>query len=261
MATDTKEKPNEKSYDKIYRTKDYSKFKILKCNRSISALHLKRLKESLIQTNQLKLHPIIVTSDFEVIDGQHRLEAAQQLDLSIYYIISEDVKRNHIIECNANQKPFDLQDYIRFSVEETKNKDYIRLRDLLIKTGLKTKSLLNLLFVKTSNEMIRRLKTGNFKLPAEEDLVYYINHYMQFKEYIATKNLTPQTMFIYYKFTRAFHYLITSPGFENAIFYKKLDHRWHTLRPCATAQEWYKLLISIYNFKNITHTICPIDVE
>lgn len=249
---------NKLSYDKIFRTRDYDKFNMLECNRELNPLHLKRLMESIQRNNQLKLHPIIVTSGYEVIDGQHRLESARRLGLSIYYIISDEVQKQHIIECNANQKPFELNDFIRFSIQETKNKDYIRLQDLLMKTGLKVKAMLNLLFVKTPNDMIHKLKTGHFTLPPEEDVVYLVNNYMQFKEYIATKNVTPQSMFIYYKFTRAFHWLVMNPNFDKAIFYKKLDIRWHTIKTCSTAQEYYKLLIDIYNWKN---TLRPLDAN
>lgn len=257
MATQMNSLP----YDKVYRTMDYSKFNFLECNRNLCPVHLKRLMESIRTNNQLKLHPIIVTSDYDIIDGQHRLESARRLGLSIYYIISDDVTKQHIVECNANQKAFDLKDFIKFSIQETKNKDYIRLQQLLDLTGLKVKALLNLLFVKTPNDMIHKLKTGHFKLPAEEELVYSINHYMQFREYITTKNLTPQSMFIFFKFTRAFHYLIHSPGYDNSIFYKKLEYRWHTMRPCSTAQEWYKLLIDIYNWKNTLHPIDPMIMQ
>lgn len=270
MATGTNElsydqpstvKVKELSYDKIFKTRDYDKFHILECNRSIAFVHLKRLMEAIKRDNQLKLHPIIVTSDYEVIDGQHRLEAARRLGLSIYYIVSDDVTKQHIIECNANQKAFELNDFIRFSIQETKNADYVHLQDLLMDTGLKVKAMLNLLFVKTPNDMIHKLKTGDFKLPPEEDVTYLVTNYIQFRNYMATKNVTPQSMFIYYKFTRAFHWLLMNPNFDKTLFYKKLDMRWHTIKTCSTAQEYYKLLVDIYNWKNTLRPLDPNDIN
>lgn len=67
-------------------TTNYDKFKPFFLNRSIQKRNLENLKQSLEKDNLLNLNPIIVTNDFEILDGQHRFHAAKDLNLPIHYI-------------------------------------------------------------------------------------------------------------------------------------------------------------------------------
>lgn len=91
---------------RLERTSDYSLFKLLRGNRDLNKPHMNKMKEAIESDNRLNLHPIIVNKNFEVIDGQHRLQCAKELGVDIFYIRSEDVENKHIINCNVNQKPF-----------------------------------------------------------------------------------------------------------------------------------------------------------
>jgi ferredoxin-NADP reductase len=56
----------------IQATKDYSMFSFVKGNRRVNAPKLKRLKSSMKQVNACHLYPIIVSSNYAILDGQHR---------------------------------------------------------------------------------------------------------------------------------------------------------------------------------------------
>ena len=60
----------------VLSTTDYAKFKTLQGNRDVNKLHVSRLKES-FKTAYL-LSPIVVNQYYEIIDGQHRYEAAKE---------------------------------------------------------------------------------------------------------------------------------------------------------------------------------------
>ena len=77
----------------IYKTTDYSQFKFLPGNRKIAG---NILIESILEKNKLATHPIVVSKDMFVIDGQHRLDAASSLGIPIYYIIDEDFEPDDI---------------------------------------------------------------------------------------------------------------------------------------------------------------------
>ena len=98
----------------LYATKDYSKFKLLKgLNRSIKKGHLKRLVESISKKNLLKDFPIIVDKDFYVLDGQHRLKAAEVLGLKVYFFITSDMTVDDIpiINClNLKWTPLEFME-------------------------------------------------------------------------------------------------------------------------------------------------------
>lgn len=77
-------------------------------------------------------NPIIVNEKYEVIDGQHRLEAFRALAIPVDYIM---VKGAGIEECrllNRKQGNWTTLDYLK-SYARGGNKNYIRLYDLMIK--------------------------------------------------------------------------------------------------------------------------------
>ncbi|MEK6878376.1 MAG: ParB/Srx family N-terminal domain-containing protein, partial [Nanoarchaeota archaeon] len=73
---------------KIEKTTDYKMFKKLKGNRNIYKPHLNGLIQSIQEENLLQYNPITINSDMEIVDGQHRLEAAKILKLDIYYLVN-----------------------------------------------------------------------------------------------------------------------------------------------------------------------------
>ena len=245
-------KQKETSMEQVQQTKDYNLFKILSGNRPIDSYHLKKLKKSIETNNHLNLHPIIINDRYEVIDGQHRLEAAKQLQCEIFYIKSSKVDDEHLIDCNVNQKQFDVENYIDFFSIKEKKPEYIELQKMLKATGLKPKALLTLILGVVSPNILEFLKTGKFKFPLNEEPTDLLNFYYDFVAYVKDKRIKPFSMFTNHNFTRALRWLYKTQGFDSALFYKKLDLRWFDLKPQRTSEEWYELLISIYNFKNHT---------
>jgi len=236
--------------NQVEKTINHGIFKLLTGNRPIDRYHLKKLKESVEKNNQLNLHPIIVNQNFEVIDGQHRLEAAKQLGFEIFYIKSDSINDEHLIECNVNQKSFDVENYIDYFAIKDKKEEYIILKGMLKASGLKPKALLTLILGVVSTNILEFLKTGKFKFPALQDPKIILDFYYDFIAYAKDKRLKPFSMFTNHNFTRSLRWLYMTQGFEKEILFKKLDLRWFDLKPQRTSEEWYKLLVDIYNFKN-----------
>ena len=67
---------------RIYTTSDLNIFRIAK-NRPLSELHVKRMMKKDIS------EPIIVDSDMNVLDGQHRLEACRRANKPIRYVLNK----------------------------------------------------------------------------------------------------------------------------------------------------------------------------
>src|SRR5690348_3954324 len=121
---------------------------------------------------------------------------------------------------------------------------------MLKSTGLKPKALLTLILGVVSPNILSFLKTGKFQFPSKEDPRKIMSLYFDFLDYVKDKRLKPISLFTNYNFTRALRWLYNTTGFESSIFFKKLDLRWFDLKPQRTAEDWYQVLINIYNFKN-----------
>jgi hypothetical protein len=94
----------------VYVTNDYDQFKIMDNNRDVNLLHVKRLVESFQQ--QHLVSPVIVNERFEVIDGQHRLEASRETGVPVYYIMVPGYGIREVQRLNANQKNWTKQDFL-----------------------------------------------------------------------------------------------------------------------------------------------------
>lgn len=114
----------------IKQTTDYDQFKNIVGNRSIYKEHLNELKKEIERNNLLSVQPIIVNEKKEIIDGQHRLEAAKMLGLPIYYIVVPGLNIEHLVRLNNTQKRWKMMDYVELHCA-LGNPQYIYLRDFM----------------------------------------------------------------------------------------------------------------------------------
>src|SRR5215469_12497290 len=107
----------------ILKTSDLSIFKNVSFNRDKNKKHIQDVVKIIKKENLLHLHPILVNNEMEVIDGQHRLEAAKDLGLEIFYIKS-NLSYDHILTSNLIQKNATLIDVIKFYAMKDAIQDY-----------------------------------------------------------------------------------------------------------------------------------------
>lgn len=98
----------------VFSTKNYNLFKKLNSNREAAEnpAHLKRLQKSF--EKKALVSPIIVNGRYEVIDGGHRLLVLATLGLPVEFIIDDTLTEEDMQLYNANQKPWDVSDYVHF---------------------------------------------------------------------------------------------------------------------------------------------------
>jgi hypothetical protein len=235
---------------KIMKTRDYSIFKFVNFNRDKHQGHINNIKSILQRENLLHLHPILVNNDMEVVDGQHRLEAAKELGLEIFYIKSE-LSYDHILNSNLYQRKLGLKDVLNFYAKKDKNKNYVEIMNFLKLLNISAKGLFGLIIGldhKKTNEMIR---DGLFELPENKtDLNMLIDYFSRFLNYCKEKRITPIAMFGSSNCTRALRELFLYPEFDFELFLKKLDMKWFELKPQVKKSGWFRLFVKIYNHLN-----------
>lgn len=174
---------------KIYKTTNYDKFKIIKGNRFLNQRHITNLAKALSSVNLLETHPIIVNEKMEIIDGQHRLEAAKTLGATLYYVISPGARLPEVQLLNTNVYGWILKDYLNSHIQRGKGEyELIKLfcdtYGFSVSLGLMLLSK-QLAGTHAKGQLIESFKAGTFivdNLKQAEELANLLNDYKPFFE-------------------------------------------------------------------------------
>lgn len=112
----------------IFKTVDYDLFKFLGDNRELNMQHVQRLVKS-FEHRQL-VSPVIVNEKYQVIDGQHRIEAAKISGMPVYYFIMPGYSIEEVKILNVNQKNWNKSDYLHMYCER-KLKPYLEFQEFM----------------------------------------------------------------------------------------------------------------------------------
>ena len=113
----------------VYETYDYDKFKKLEGNRRVLDRRKAKIKRSMEEVGQI-MNPSIVNENFEVADGQGRIEADAELGHPVHYIIVEGIGLKECVALNLGQTNWKPIDYVE-SYAARGNENYIRFLDLI----------------------------------------------------------------------------------------------------------------------------------
>lgn len=107
----------------IKSTQDYNSFKEVSGNRTISKAHVKKLKQAIQAKPQItQYNPILINENMEIIDGQHRKEAIEELNLPVYYIQVEGLTLDDVQSLNSGKKSWSPVDYAKsFAINGSKD--------------------------------------------------------------------------------------------------------------------------------------------
>lgn len=148
----------------VYATTDYGKFKLLITNRIVIDKVVKKLVKSMLERGWIGA-PIVVNERMEVIDGQHRITAAERISIPVHYIVMEGLTIDDCIKLNNNHKDWVLIDYIH-SFAERGNTHYNLVRQMLTEYGGKGKLLQNVILTVCCGNMqfvdSLKIQTGAF---------------------------------------------------------------------------------------------------
>lgn len=139
----------------IRKTYDYSLFSFYKSNRPVD--HYKKIAESIQIRDLTAYNPILVDSDYNIIDGQNRYNACMSLRLPIYFLIIQDGSDKDIGLLNTTMVNFKPKDWLHYYCEKG-NQQYINIRTLLNETDPR---LLNFLVTNVASAEGSKIKGMN----------------------------------------------------------------------------------------------------
>lgn len=243
----------------MQQTTDYSLFKKHKSNRELNSTNIEDLKHSITNKNFLKLRPILVDKEMNVIDGQHRLEVAKQLNVPIYYEMSEKLNSESMVLLNANQLRWTIVDYLNHYANEGKQ-SYILIKEFIAEH--KCSSMIGLIlfgFTRGGNDN-KSFKKGIVNSVGPEDVLeakVVFSKYGELKAYLQKKMIGDKAFFSSSTFCKSFVAFMNVKNVRFEFFMQKIPFKLDILRPCLSQVEYLKIFREIYNFRN--HN--PVNLE
>jgi len=230
--------PMIKTNNQVHTTTEYHLFKSIDGNRNKNLLHLNRLKKSMLENYLFTV--IIVNENYQIIDGQHRFDVIQELNLPLNYIICEGYSLNEVHILNQNSKTWNAEDYLA-GYCELGYEHYIEYAKFKAKYDFGHNECLLLLGGIENGHSIKEFYAGNFKI----------------KNYIkATDKATKITMIGKYydgykkkSFVRTMSQILDKPVFDFTQFMQKLRMQPTALQDCSNNEQYRLLIEEIYNYR------------
>lgn len=168
------------------KTSDYGIFRSIDGNRKINKGHVLRLAEAIERKNLLQYFPVLLNEDMEIIDGQHRLNAAMKLGYDVHYEVVPGLALKDVMSINTNSKSWTLVDFIDSYIELEKP-DYTVLRDFMeyyhMGATLSAALLSGFASLRGGWNMSMAIREGNFKVGSLHQAETIANQVMELQKY------------------------------------------------------------------------------
>jgi hypothetical protein len=225
----------------ISSTKNYAMFKYIGGNRIIDERRVLSVMDKMKNFPET-VAPAQCNEKFEIIDGQHRLEASKRLGRPFYYYVVKGASIETVRAINDHDPRWSTAEFVN-SFSTTGNKDYEMYEEFEKK--YKLGHAINIMLLSDTetfyNQMLNDFKIGGFKVKN-----------LKKAEEVAEMLLTIKELYAGYKkrsFAVAFVKISTIPGFNFSTFIEKLRYQQKKMVDCTNATHYIELLGEIYNYK------------
>lgn len=226
----------------IQNTREYSLFKFMSTNRDTIPGHVNRLKKAFeTYGNLTKVQPILVNENYEIIDGQNRFLAAQELGQPIYFTVAPGLGVDEARSMNILHRGWGVGDYAK-SYAEGGNRAYQIYRELQSTYGFTHKIMLMYLSgaVYENSGVYKKFREGNLEISDLDSSIKYLDLYSE------VERLAP---FNNFGLAAAFLTIFKNPGYDHKRMLKKLAlHGEAMLKPMVGKLDNLRQLEEIYNY-------------
>lgn len=233
----------------IESTKEYDAFRTLQGNRKVSENHVKNLIDFIRKRNLLKYNPILVNGNYEVIDGQHRLEAAKELQVPIFYIIGEELTYKDAGILNACSDDWEFKEYLDVYLKNG-HEEYIKLNKFKESHSLNLKRFQYLMSKEQKQIFDEKFKVGTFRIIDDlneiSDKIKKIDQIITFLESMVIDN----KRFLYTdNFWRALYLFLIKKDVDVLRLKEKIGMKYQSIRPMSGYKDYIKVFTDVYNWK------------
>jgi hypothetical protein len=228
----------------ILTSTNYDLFKPHGEQQAMQPAHVKKLVKSMTDCGFIPANPIHVYKDgkhFRVIDGHHRLRAAQTLKIPIYYIVGTKEDAWLIAPKNWAVRKWQADSFVNMYASRGV-KDYLDLLSY-VERGLPMKFAIALLSNETtgSHNQADSIRNGTFKIKTRnfaDEVLHIVDscspHSPEAKGSV---------------FLSAVSVLVRLNEFNPEVFISRIQTNPRMLVKCATREQMLELIEEIYNFR------------
>jgi hypothetical protein len=183
---------------------------------------------------------IIVNENYEIIDGQHRFDVIQELNLPLNYVVCKGygLKEVHIL--NQNSKNWTIADYLE-GYCNLGYQQYLDFKRFVDKHEINNQIAMYLLSGTDGGDMIKTFNSGQFKIKNLKEAENTIEKLHLLANYF------PQYKMRWFVF--AMVRLFKKPQFEFIEFLQKLKLQPTALQVCNDVEQYISLIEEIYNYR------------
>jgi len=227
--------------NQVKMTNDYGLFSFISGNRDINDYQLARLTKS-IDEQYLQV-PIVVNEKKQIIDGQHRFEAAKKLNEPVFFIELPGLRLKEVHRLNTNSKNWTANEYMN-GYSRLGYPDYVEYKQFKSEYGFGHNETMALLkgATRSGGTLVNSFRDGVFKIEDYNEAVRKADKITMVGKYYDG-----------YK-RRAFVYamldLFRNPDYNHAEFLNKLSFQAIRMIDCTNVGQYMMLIEDIYNFKS-----------
>lgn len=225
----------------VFSTRDYEKFKYIAGNRNVATSHLRSLIQSLEARPELAAtRPILVNTDFEIIDGQHRFEASRALGLPVYYIVANNIDITTARLMNSTQRAWKLKEYLD-SYVKTGHPQYVQFSELLEEYPIPISAMILYCVGFQAKAGSKSFRNGSFKIMKDRELLRYrLDSLKDTSQYFENWNDIA--------FCIAFFQVLKNDKFDPERFLQKLAST--KMERQTTTRDYLREMERVYNFNS-----------
>lgn len=226
----------------IQRTNDYDKFSFLSNNRDPSRSHIEALKRAFQDYGNLtESQPVLVNERLQIIDGQHRFIAAQELGSPIFYTTVPGLGIQEARQMNILHKNWTTDDYAE-SYAKGGNMQYIKYLELKEEFGFSHSVLISYAKEGRVKGVFADFRNGTFVI---DDLEATRQRLSMLADVTAIIGATLADKI----FALAFRRAMQAPHYDHVRMLKKLAELQTEFRAFSKQPDALRQLEDIYNYR------------
>jgi hypothetical protein len=231
---------------KVYETKDYTKFKFITGNRPITRYIVNKFKREFENgRNYLNRMPMSVfehNGHLEIMDGQHRFIAAQELEQPVSYMISDRMTLLDIAKININTHKWRLKDFIHiYTTEGNENYKILEWYSNRYEIPLSVAAGILLGWSPGAGNAAEAIVNGTFQVKNLEEAKEFAEKVRMFSEWV---NFATHKTFL-----SAFNTVYNHPEYDHDRMIQKIKLHPRVFVKCGDRQQYLQMFEEIYNYR------------